>query len=207
MARHSARADALTWAVEAAARKGDVVSGDASVVCPKREGTLFAVIDGVGHGAAAAHASNLAADTIRSARHTDLPALAGQCHDALRDSRGAAIILGHVDPPGDQLTWLAVGNVTGAVGRREPGGARLTAVVPLSYGLLGYRLGHLHTQTQPLYAGDVIVSATDGIMPRFVDTLVLTGTPQNIAGRILQRFWRETDDGLVFVARVRGASR
>jgi hypothetical protein len=44
-------------------------------------------------------------------------------------------------------------------------------------------------------------------MPRFVDTLVLAGTPQNIAERILQRFWRETDDGLVFVARVRGAYR
>jgi phosphoserine phosphatase RsbX len=207
VARLRATANPLTWAVEAAARKGDVVSGDVSVVCPEREGTLFAVIDGVGHGAAAAYASNRAADTIRSARHTDLPTLAGQCHDALRDTRGAAIILGHVDQPGDRLTWLAVGNVTGAVGRREPGGARLTAVVPLSYGLLGHRLGNLRTQTQPLYPGDVIVSATDGIMPRFVDTLVLSGTPQNIADRILHRFWRETDDGLVFVARVRGARR
>jgi negative regulator of sigma-B (phosphoserine phosphatase) len=207
VARHCATANPLTWAVEAAARKGDVVSGDVSVVCPEREGTLFAVIDGVGHGAAAAYASNVAADTIRSARHTDLPALAGQCHDALRDTRGAAIILGHVDQPGGQLTWLAVGNVTGAVGRHMPGGARLTAVVPLSYGLLGHRLGNLRTQTQLLYPGDVIVSATDGIMPRFVDTLVLSGTPQNIADRILHRFWRETDDGLIFVARVRGAHR
>lgn len=207
MSRHRAAADPLTWAVEAAARKGDVVSGDASVVCAEREGTLFAVIDGVGHGAAAAYASIRAADTIRGARHIDLPRLAGQCHDALRDTRGAAIILGHVDQPGDLLTWLAVGNVIGAVGRREPGGARLTAVVPLTYGLLGHRLGNLHTQTHPLHPGDVIVSATDGIMPRFVDTLVLSGTPQNIADRILHRFWRETDDGLVFVARVRGAYR
>ena len=72
VAQHRAQANPLTWAVEAAARKGDVVSGDASVVCPEREGTLFAVIDGVGHGAAAAHASNVAADTIRSIEHTDL---------------------------------------------------------------------------------------------------------------------------------------
>jgi phosphoserine phosphatase RsbX len=183
------------------------VSGDVSVVCPEREGTLFAVIDGVGHGAAAAHASTVAAETIRRARHIELPTLAGQCHEALRDTRGAAIILGHVDHPGDRLTWLAVGNVTGAVGRRMPGGARLRAVVPRSYGLLGHRLGQLRTQTQPLYPGDVILSATDGIMPRFVDALVLSGTPQKIADRILHRFWLETDDGLVFVARVGGTSR
>jgi hypothetical protein len=189
------------------ARKGAVVSGDVSVVRAGREGTLFAVIDGVGHGAAAALASNAAADTIRRARHIELPTLAGQCHEALRDTRGAAMMLGHVGPPGDQLTWLAVGNVTGAVGRRVPGGAQLTAIVPRSYGLLGDRLGDLRTQTQPLHPGDVIVSATDGIMPRFVDTLVLSGTPENIADRILHRFWRETDDGLVFVARVRGAHR
>ena len=207
MPRRHATTSALSWAVEAAARKGDVMSGDVSVVCPEREGTLFAVIDGEGHGAPAADASNVAADTIRSARHNDLPTLADQCHHALRDTRGAAIILGHVDQPGDLLTWLAVGNVTGAVGRRQPGGARLTAVVPPTYGLLGHRLGNLRTQTQPLYPGDVIVSATDGIMPRFVDTLVLSGTPQNIADRILHRYWRETDDGLVFVARVRGAHR
>jgi phosphoserine phosphatase RsbX len=203
--QHRAGANSLRWAVEAAARKGGIVSGDVSVVCPGREGTLFAVIDGVGHGVAAAHASNVAADTIRSAGHIELPTLAGQCHEALRDTRGAAIILGHVDQPGDQLTWLAVGNVTGAVGRRMPGGARLTAVVPRSYGVLGQRLGNLRTQTQPLQTGDVIVSATDGIMPRFIDALVLSGTPQNIADSILHRFWRETDDGLVFVARVGGA--
>ena len=207
MPRRPATADPLTWAVEAAARTGEGVSGDVSVVCPEREGTLFAVIDGEGHGAAAAYASNVAADTIRSARHNDLPTLAGQCHQALRDTRGAAIILGHVDQPGDLLTWLAVGNITGAVGRREPGGARLAAVVPLTYGLVGHRLGNLRTQTQPLDPGDVIVSATDGIMPRFIDSLVLSGTPQNIADRIFHRYWRETDDGLVFVARVRGASR
>ena len=205
MRRH--RTDALSWAVEAAARKGDVVSGDVSVVCPERHGTLFAVIDGVGHGAAAAHASNAAADTIRSARHTDLATLARQCHDALRETRGAAIILGHVDQRGDRLTWLGVGNVTGAVGRRTPGGARLTAVVPSSCGLVGHRLGTLRTQSHPLDPGDVIVSATDGIMPRFVDTLVLGGTPQTIADRILHGFWRDTDDALVFVARVRGACR
>jgi negative regulator of sigma-B (phosphoserine phosphatase) len=207
MAPNRPNANSLRWAVEAAARKGSVVSGDVSVVCPEREGTLFAVIDGVGHGAAAAHASSLAAHTIRSARHTDLPMLAAQCHDALRDTRGAAIILGHVKQPGDQLTWLAVGNVAGAVGRHMPGGARLIAVVPVSYGLLGDHLGNLRTQTQPLDPGDVIVSATDGIMPSFVDTLALSGTPQNIADGILHRFWRETDDGLVFVARVGGAYR
>ncbi len=183
------------------------MSGDASVVCPEREGTLFAVIDGVGHGAAAAHASNVAADTIRSARHTDLPTLVGQCHDALRETRGAALILGHVDQPGNRLTWLGVGNVTGAVGRRTRGRVRLTAVAPSSYGLLGHRLGTLRTQTQPLHPGDVIVSATDGIMPCFIDTLVLSGTPRTMADRILHRYWRDTDDGLVFVARVGGAYR
>ena len=97
---------------------GETRSGDLAVFAPYEGGALVATIDGLGHGAAAADASEAAA-AILAERPDDAPeALLKRCHDALRTTRGVVATLAWFD--------LASGGLTldGDRQRRGPARAR-----------------------------------------------------------------------------------
>jgi serine/threonine protein phosphatase PrpC len=62
----------------------------------------------------------------------------------------------------------------------------------------------LATSTLAIRRGDVLVLATDGIETAFADSLKVTGSPQDIAQRILDHHGKITDDALVLVVRYLG---
>ena len=81
----------MKYAYAIRAMKGQIVCGDAIFVRDDPQRTLFAVIDGLGHGGGAHESAVRAIETLAASKDTDSPvALLDRCHEALRGMRGAA---------------------------------------------------------------------------------------------------------------------
>ena len=196
----------IEWAAAGRALPGQRVSGDRAVVLDAGgDSVLFAVLDGLGHGAAAAEAADRAAQVLSDNRAEPLDVLVLLCHRALAETRGAALTLALFDS-GDRVHWLGVGNVESRIVAVAPAGkpaVRATAL--LTAGIVGYRLPpNLPTQTVPVRAGDLLLMATDGIVSDFVDTVDLSRPTSEITADILEGHSKDTDDALVLAARHRG---
>ncbi|HET7170984.1 MAG TPA: SpoIIE family protein phosphatase [Gaiellales bacterium] len=194
---------AAEWAVAARPIPGEHVSGDRHVAV-SGDRLVVAVIDGLGHGPDAAHASARAAGVLEAHPGERPDALLRRCHEELRSTRGAAITIASIDEAGGEMTWVGVGNVQAAVLRSHPAPAGVREWVPLRGGVVGYLLPSLRPGTVRLNQDDVIVFATDGVRPVFGDWPGPAEPPGALAARILEAQGRDTDDALVFVARYRG---
>jgi serine phosphatase RsbU (regulator of sigma subunit) len=183
---------------------GETSCGDAHLVQDHRDGVLVAVLDGLGHGEAAAEAARQAAETLeRSNRHSAISMIRA-CHEALIGTRGVVISLAMLNVAEDTMTWLGVGNVTGVLLRADDQVVPKQEVVLVRAGIVGLRLPVLRASVVPLHRDDLLVFATDGIRPSFVRSLAATGTTQEMADRILAGYRQPTDDALVLVARYKG---
>jgi hypothetical protein len=181
---------------------GQSESGDLHVVQSFPGGMLLAAIDGLGHGPEAAEAARLAADVLAQHASGDPGHLMALCHQAMRGSRGAAMLVLSLSAPDERCAWFGVGNVEGW--RCADDGAREALIS--AAGVVGYNLPAPRTRTCALVPGDTFVLATDGVRPEFGCELLAEGDPAAIAGDILHRFGRGTDDALVLVARWRGGT-
>ncbi|MGO4613265.1 SpoIIE family protein phosphatase [Nocardia sp. 2YAB30] len=197
----------IEWAVAGRALPGQDVSGDRGVVLDTGGGTvLFAVLDGLGHGAAAADAAGRAAQVLAENRAEPLDVLMVLCHRALADTRGAAISLAHFEE-GDRVRWLGVGNVESRVLTAGPIGLSVHATVLLTAGIVGYRLpAHLQPQSVSVRPGDLLLMSTDGIVTESAERVDLSKSTADITSEILARDAKDTDDALVLAARHRGTA-
>lgn len=198
--------ESVLWGVADRCRPGEQTSGDRAVVEVDADGTLVAGIDGLGHGAEAAHAAQVAAQAFRHAGGQSLTALARRCHRALRGTRGAALSLVRVSADG-ALSWLGIGNVQGRVIGCEPaarGPKRSLAAAP---GIAGHTLPRLRAETLDLQPGDVVILATDGVRPGFADRLEVSGSVTEISERVIAASWARDDDALVISVRYLGPRR
>jgi phosphoserine phosphatase RsbX len=203
VAERAAR-EPIEWGIATRCRLGEAMSGDLAVVSRLPQGALVAGIDGVGHGSEAARAARTAAAAIREDPDDDLVRLVQRCHSALRGTRGTAISLALVSTSGSRMTWLGVGNVEGRVLSGDPGATRQKSSLALGRGVLGHELPAMQAAAITMRPGDVLLLATDGVDPRFADSLELSGSSQTISDRILSDHWRPSDDALVIVVRYLG---
>ena len=196
----SDRTAGLEWEVAAAPAPGEDVLGDLAVVAFADGHAIAGAVDGLGHGAQAAAAAQAAASVLGQSAGRDPAAAVLDCHEALRDTRGAAVSLASIDVREHEMTWLGVGNVEA----RLLHGAEPTAPTEsllLRAGIVGHALPQLSAQTLRIARGDVLIFASDGIRRDFADSLVLSGSCREIAERILQRYALGSDDALVLVVR------
>ncbi len=159
----------------------------------------IAIIDGLGHGRAAADASQMAQQAL--AVHTDLlpEESLRACHAALVSTRGAAISVAAIDPVHERLTYCGVGNAEAcllASGRWE----RLIAY----RGIVGAAFPRLRTFSYALGPEWMLVMYTDGIRSGFQmeglpDAVHLD--PQVLADGILQTWARQADDATILIIR------
>jgi phosphoserine phosphatase RsbX len=197
-------ADAFEWGVATRCRRGEATTGDLAVLTLHPKGALVAAIDGVGHGGEAARAAIRAGQVLRAGPSQDLVRLLERCHNALRDTRGAAISLAFISLSKAAMTWLGVGNVEGRVLSGDPWARRPKASLALGSGVAGHELTRVRTTTLDLRTGDLVILATDGVKDGFGDSLDVSGSTQAIADRILADHWRPTDDALVVAVRYLG---
>jgi serine phosphatase RsbU (regulator of sigma subunit) len=176
-------------------------SGDAFMVRPLPGATLLSVVDGLGHGPAAAVAARRALDLLSAPDVGDPVATLRRCHEGLKATRGVVLTVAWVDPSSDAMTWLAVGNVQGVLLHVNGDGATTRRPLVGSGGVVGHLLPRLRVTQSAIVPGDVIVLATDGIRADFADHLDPGDSLQQVADTILAGHRTGADDALVLVAR------
>ncbi|HWG91187.1 MAG TPA: SpoIIE family protein phosphatase [Candidatus Thermoplasmatota archaeon] len=198
----------LEWGVSGRPLRGTTESGDGHLVLPVPEGAFLAVVDGLGHGAAAAFAKEAALDTLRAGAEEPLPALIERCHLALRETRGVVASLARLDARAGTVEWFGVGNVTGVLLRPTPSGEWKSLAHLSPYGgILGHQLprGSAAPRRQAVEAGDLLLFATDGLRHGFhlgMRERAARQPPLEVAHTLLSHHARDTDDAHVLVARI-----
>jgi negative regulator of sigma-B (phosphoserine phosphatase) len=194
--------DALDRGIAGAALEGEDRSGDLAVFAPTSRGGLTCLIDGLGHGDAAADASEAAAEVIR--HHAEAPPqeLLDRCHAALKNTRGVVMTLAWFDLAAAQMVWTGIGNVDARLWHPAQGGRHDVALV--FGGVIGYQAPRVRPSTLTLAPGDLLVMVTDGIDAGFAAALDGGGSAQAIAERIFDAHAKGTDDALAVVVRFRG---
>lgn len=195
----------VLWGRAARPIQGERECGDLEVVAAFDGGVLLAVIDGLGHGHEAAAVSAAAARVLIADPGLSPAKLVERCHEALRGSRGVALLVVSLFTRAGQCRWTGVGNVEGVRYHRRPAFTSGRDALISTPGVVGYRMPTLRERQIDLAVNDVVVMATDGVSPRFTEDAVVDGTPDALASEILLRYGRASDDALVLVARYHGA--
>lgn len=189
------------YAVASRTLPGERRSGDAALVQATADGALIAVVDGLGHGDEAAVAAGAAITGLREHAGEPVAALLQRCHEALQQTRGAAVTLVALDALRGCLDWCGVGNVEAIVTSAANGPLRDKRYLTNCGGVVGYRLPAVRAQSAPIHPGDLLILATDGIDSRFVSDDIADGEPGRLARAILERHGKASDDALVLVLR------
>jgi hypothetical protein len=191
----------IEWGVAEEALPGQKQSGDRFVVKNAPDGSLLAVVDGIGHGADAAHTAQVAIGALEGSHSRSPVSLLRRCQLRLQGSRGAVLSMAWFSPADDTMTWLGVGNVAGVLLRRAGRGVARQESLLLRAGTVGSELPYVSASVIPVSYGDTLIFATDGIRSGFADHLNITASTQEIARNIIASHWRKNDDALVLVAR------
>ncbi|MFZ1178003.1 MAG: SpoIIE family protein phosphatase [Mycobacterium sp.] len=187
---------------------GERVSGDQSIAIEIDDGAaLFGVIDGLGHGPAAATAALRAVDALTRAPNERIEVLVQLCHRVLEGTRGVAMTLARVDLAAGTLTWTGVGNVRANLVAKNVTGTHFRSTARLTAGIVGYRIPEIRpAQVVSIRAGDLIVIASDGISQDHLEHIDFAASATVIAEQIISKHAKGTDDAMVLAARHRGAS-
>lgn len=198
----------IEWATSARPLPGEAVCGDGAVAVSVDDNVaLFGVIDGLGHGEAAALATTRASEVLRRSAHEPVESLIKLCHRALVATRGAAMTLARIDFHEDTLQWVGVGNVNADLVAKAPNGLETRSSAMLSSGTVGFRIADVVTaQTIPIRAGHLLVMASDGLDEGHLDDIDFAASASALSERMISEHGKPIDDALVLVARHRGVS-
>lgn len=197
------KARAAEWASAFATLPGETQCGDRYFVADGPEGTLFAVVDGIGHGDEAAVAAESAIEIIRRYGPVEsIERLVRHCDNALRGTRGAAISIANFTVEERSLEWLAIGNVAGRVQRRAPVLQFPHESLLLRPGVVGRRPAPAQPATVRIGPGDVVILATDGVDPNFAEDINAEDSVEAIVKTLLAKHGKSNDDALVLAIRL-----
>jgi negative regulator of sigma-B (phosphoserine phosphatase) len=202
----SGRIGPIEWAVAARPLPGQDASGDQAIAVAVGPGAaVFGVIDGLGHGPAAAVAARRAVAVVGEHRGESLEAMVTHCHRELASTRGAAMTLARIDFTTSTVRWVGVGNVAANLVARAPSGLATSFSALLAGGIVGSESLRVHSsESVEMRPGHLLVMTSDGITDGHLDAVDFGAPAETIAERILREHCRVTDDALVLVARHRG---
>jgi anti-sigma regulatory factor (Ser/Thr protein kinase) len=176
--------------------QGEEVCGDGCGVVARGESFAALVVDGLGHGPAAAIAAQAALAVLHEATDLDPVRYLLGAHAALRGTRGAALSVCRIDPAEGRLSFAGLGNVEGRVHTSSrsfgmsprPGTAGMNVSVP-----------RIHVQELPWEPGAMLVLHSDGVRHQ-AELGALRARDPSIIAAVLQRDWsRGRDDATVLV--------
>jgi phosphoserine phosphatase RsbX len=206
--RDQGRLGPIEWATAGRPRPGEHACGDQSIAVGIDGGAaLFGVLDGLGHGPAAANAAIAAVEALKSASGERVEVLVQLCHRVLGGTRGAAMTLARINFEVGQLCWTGVGNVTANLVAKGASGIHVRSSARLAAGIVGYRIPEISpAQVIPIRTGDLLIIVSDGIAEDHLDHIDFAASAAVIAEQILGKHAKESDDAMVLAARHRGTS-
>jgi len=197
---------AIEWAARGQPIPGELESGDLHIAIEFPGGALLGLIDGLGHGSEAAAAARTAEMVLSAHPYRPISSLIGDCHEALRSTRGAVISLASVDARLGKLRWGGVGNVEAVLNRADAAASPRRERILLRSGVVGYQLPPLRTVELPIRPGDVLIFASDGLKHDFAEEPPARLEPAQHAEYLIKTYSKDSDDALVLVARYRGTA-
>jgi phosphoserine phosphatase RsbX len=181
------------------------MSGDHYLIRRVSDCVLVAVVDGIGHGPEAARASRLAVSILEAHATESIVSLFELCHKALSETRGVVMSLAVFDGSDGSMTWLGVGNVEGRLLRTDKTSIHQEEELLKYSGVVGHKMPPvLIFSVLPVFKGDVLILATDGISLDFTKNVYIGRSAHQIANDILAKHSKKTDDALVMVIKYQG---
>ena len=181
--------------------RGEPLSGDAWRVHASDDRWSVVVVDGLGHGPAAAAVAATAIAAFARQEFQTPPDAVAALDGALRGSRGAAVSVVTIHEVAGEARFAGVGNVDA----RVVNGARTEHFTPQN-GIVGHTMPTLRQTSAPWPEHGRLIVHSDGLSGRWRPDAypgLMTAHPTLIAGVLYRDFGRVRDDAtvLVFAAR------
>jgi len=177
---------------------GELVSGDVAIV-QSRNGTLFlAMVDVLGHGAAAHELAVKIRAFLENEWQDDVSGTLMRLHEAIRGSIGAAAGLASMDLISGKLRYTGVGNTV----IRKFGDSSMR--LPSTDGVIGSRMRSPREYELQLGESDVLTFYSDGIKDRFELAeypQLIYESSRTVARKIVRNYGKQFDDATCLVAR------
>ncbi len=180
------------------AKPGEEQAGDSWSATVTRDTATISVVDGLGHGPAAATAALAAVRVFTERAERPLEEMLQDAHGALRATRGAAVGLMRIHTAVGRADFAGVGNIAGTIANADT--ARRT--VSLN-GIVGHEMRKVQTFSYPWSPSSVVVLHSDGLSAAWGPEAypgLLQHHPALIAAVIYRDFVRGHDDATVVVA-------
>ncbi len=180
---------------------GETLCGDGWSVQETPDGLDVVVSDGIGHGPAAAAATDSVLETFRIRSSLPPAERLETMHLALRATRGAAVLTAHHAPEAGTISCAGIGNVAAQI----LAGVKSRGLVSMN-GILGHQVHKIKAFSYELEPSATVVYHTDGLTTHWSleDFPGLAGRSASvIAGFLYKTFKRGKDDATVVVVRRR----
>lgn len=191
----------LEWSAICHPMYGEDFCGDDFLVTQHGRKTLVAVIDGLGHGREALNASGKALTYLNGFRDESLITLMSNCHEHLKQTRGAVMSMALFDNEENIMSWMGVGNVEGILFRAQPAEEQSKETILLRGGVVGYNLPQLKASMLTIQPADTLIFTTDGVGYGYAQHIKINKSTAEIAQYISSNFVDKNDDAQILVAR------
>ncbi|MBD1909066.1 MULTISPECIES: ATP-binding SpoIIE family protein phosphatase [unclassified Leptolyngbya] len=195
--------DVLEMGVVCLPKHGEDVSGDDWACQSDYPRRLLLVVDGLGHGPAAASAASAAIRVFQEQYHQSPQRIVEAAHAALRSTRGAALAIAEINFEKQLVHFAGIGNISASI-TSETNHHNL-----VSYnGTVGHEIRKVHEFTYPWYPNGLFIMHSDGLSTQWkLDRYpgLSRKHPSLIAGVLYRDFHRDRDDVTVLVAKGLGA--
>jgi phosphoserine phosphatase RsbX len=188
------------------AMPGEHVAGDVCFVSMRPSGPVLALIDGLGHGEAAAAAAERCRESF--AKHADLGLgdMLAMAHRDLRGTRGAVATLARIRVSERALEVAGVGNASAVLFQEQAGSATRQSPV-ITPGVLGSAFRSTTVQRLAFDVGALLVLHSDGLRSRFDALSLRLVTAQSAAEELVGSYGKTSDDAGCIVARALSAEQ
>jgi anti-sigma regulatory factor (Ser/Thr protein kinase) len=179
--------------------QGEEESGDSWSATVSGDVATMSVVDGLGHGPAAASASRAGIRVVKEHPDRELPALMQDAHAALRPTRGAAMAIARVRTAEGEVQFAGVGNIAGSIALN--GSLRKTVSFP---GTVGHEMRKVQLFSYPWQPGSILIMHSDGLSGSWsLETYpgLSERAPAVIAAVLFRDFCRGKDDATIVVAK------
>lgn len=177
---------------------GENRSGDATRVWSGGVRTTLCLVDGTGHGPAAAEAAEAILQYVDAHLQEPICVILTGCDQAVRATRGGAVGIAIIDTASDRVEYGGIGNTRAVLHRSD---SYHFASAP---GIVGGGFRRCLTFSEEIRDGDFLVLMTDGIRSRvgFATLNYASRTSaEALAKAVISNFAQGHDDAAVIAVR------